>query len=164
MRVIRDRFGIERSGIDVETRARLNDIGDDKTDDQREGREEQEIGKSLPGDAAYCRHVLHSGDAGRHRYENNRGNDHFDEIDESIAQGFERGADFGKEVSRKGADQDGREHLRVKALVYRFSLFGFTCGIDRLPGGDHFLSPIQYGFRPLAEDHATPRFGLTSIA
>jgi hypothetical protein len=35
------------AGIDVHARARLDDIGDDQADDQRQGREEQEIGERL---------------------------------------------------------------------------------------------------------------------
>src|SRR3546814_10859986 len=63
--IIGDLGGIERSGIDVHARTRLDDIGDHQPEDQRERREEQEIGEGLGRDPPDRPDLAHSRKIGR---------------------------------------------------------------------------------------------------
>ena len=115
----RDGGGIERRRIDIHARARLNDIGDDETDDQRKRRERQEVEHRLAGNAADFFQVTHAGDAGGDRQENDRGNDHLHQFDEGIAERLHAGANIGIVVAEQNADGDGNNHLKIKMGVNR---------------------------------------------
>ena len=87
------------AGSMLHARARLDDIGDDQADDQRQGREEQEIGERLAGDAADRRQVAHAGDAGDDGQEDHRRDDHLDQLDEAVAERLQRLADGRPEMA-----------------------------------------------------------------
>jgi len=52
--IISDLRRIERGGIDVKAFAGADDIGDDQSDDERQGREEEKVSKGLQCDAAHA--------------------------------------------------------------------------------------------------------------
>jgi hypothetical protein len=87
---------IERGGIDMESRARPDHIGDDQPDRQRQRRECEEIGHRLCPDPPERLQVRHAGDAGRDRQEDDRRNDRLHQLDERVAQRLQRRSEGGK--------------------------------------------------------------------
>ena len=112
--IVGDLGGIEGRRIDVEPRAGPDDIGDDQPDDQRQRREEQEIGERLARDAADRGEVAHAGDAGDDGQEDQRRDDHLDQLDEGVAERLERLAGGGREMADQHAEDDRAEHLEVE--------------------------------------------------
>ncbi len=68
-------------------------------------------------------HVLHTSNTGDDRAEDDGGDDHFDEADEAVAERFHLGTDVGEEVSQEDAENNGADHLEIKNLVNRGTLF-----------------------------------------
>ena len=115
--VLRDRLGIQAGGIDVHSRAGLEQVDDDQADDQGQGAHRLEVEQGVAPGLAHRLHAFHAGDADHHGAEDDRRNDHLDELDEAVAQRFHRLAGFGEKVPEQHADRDGDDHLEVKALV-----------------------------------------------
>src|SRR3546814_14572732 len=88
--ILGDRAGIERRWVDVHSGAGLKDIGDDQPDDQREGREEEEIGEGLERQQPERLALADRGDAGRAREEEPRREDLSDQYDEAVADWLQR--------------------------------------------------------------------------
>jgi hypothetical protein len=81
-------LGVERGRVDVEAGARLDQVGHDQADGQREGRDDLEVEQGLAADAADFLHVLHAGDTGDDGTEDHRRDDHLDQFDEAVSQGL----------------------------------------------------------------------------
>ena len=92
-------FGIERRGIDVHAGARLEQVDDGQSDQERQRADGLEIGQRQAAGFADLFHVLHAGDSGHHGAENHRGDDHFDQLDEAVAQGFHRGSSLRRKTA-----------------------------------------------------------------
>ena len=61
--VVGDGVGVERRRVGVEARARLEHVGDDQADGERERRDDLEIEQRLAADAADLLHVPGAGNA-----------------------------------------------------------------------------------------------------
>jgi hypothetical protein len=68
--------------------------------------------------------VLHAGDADDDRAEDDRGDDHLDQLDEAIAQRLHRRAGLRVEMPQQHTDDDGRDHLGIERFVKRFGGHG----------------------------------------
>lgn len=53
-----------------------------------------------------------------HRRENNRRGQHLHELDEPVAQRFQRSAEVRPEGAHRDADHDRREHLEVERVAF----------------------------------------------
>ena len=134
--IVGDLRRVEAGRVDVEPRTRADDIGDSHPDDQRQGREEQEISKGLGRDAPDRGKVAHARNAGDDGQENQRRDDHLDQLDECVAERFERLARGGREISDQHPEDDRAEYLRVKVAVPR-ALHGHWTVLDC----DHRVTP-----------------------
>ena len=114
-----NRPGVQRPDVDVHAGAGLQRVHDNEADDQGERRQHLEIDQRLEADAADLLHVLHAGNAVHDRAKDDRRNDHLDQFDEGVAQRLHLLAELRVEVSERDADDDGRDHLQVEALVER---------------------------------------------
>ena len=85
-RVACDGFGIERRRIDVHPLARLEDVNNDKADQERKGRQYFKIDERPHADASQLLHVFHSRDAEDDRREDDGREHHLDQLDERVAQ------------------------------------------------------------------------------
>ena len=85
-RVGGDRLGVERAGIDVHAGAGLPQIDDDQPDDQGHRGHDLEVDQRLDADPADLLHVLHAGDAVDDGAEDDRRDQHLDQLDERIAE------------------------------------------------------------------------------
>ena len=63
-----------------------HEVADDEADDQGEGRDDLEIDQRLDRDAADLLGLLDMRDAGNDRAEDDRRDDHLDELDEAVTQ------------------------------------------------------------------------------
>ncbi len=99
--------------------ARLHDVDDDEADDERERAHDFEVEQRERAGLADLLHVLHAGDAEHDGAEDDRGDQHLDELDEAVAQRLHRLARLGHEVTEQDARRDRDEHLHVKRLVER---------------------------------------------
>ena len=81
-----DHRRIEFADVDIHAGARLQDVDGEQANDQRHRGHHLEINEGLDRDPANPRHVRHVRDAGDYRAENNRRNQHADELDEGVAE------------------------------------------------------------------------------
>ncbi len=112
--VLRDGRGIERRRVGVHAGAGLRDIDDDEPDEERNGADHLEIDQRESARLADLLHVLHAGDAEHHGAEDDRPDHHLDELDEGIAERFQRFAGRGVQRADQHAGHDGDEHLGVE--------------------------------------------------
>ena len=112
---------IERRRIDVHPRARLDDVDDRQAHEQRDGADDLEIQQRVASGLADLLHILHAGDADHHRAEDDRRNDHLDQLDEAVPERLHRSAGLGIEMSQKDADHDGDDDLKIQRLVERLA-------------------------------------------
>ena len=68
--------------------AGLKNIDKEKSDKKCERRDDFKVEKGNAADLADFLHVFHSGNTDDHRTENHRGNEHFDELNETVAERF----------------------------------------------------------------------------
>ena len=107
-----------------EARAGPHDVADDQADDEREGRDDLEVDERLEADPAHLLGVLDMGDARDDGAEDDRRDDHLDELDEAVAHRLDPVAlrVLGREPPEEHAENDGDQHLDVEQFVPR--LFG----------------------------------------
>ena len=117
----RNALGVQRVGVHVHARAGLQHIDHDQADDQGQGRDDLEVQQGQAAGLAHLLHVFHAGDAHHHGTEDDGRDDHLDQFDEAVAQGFHLGAHFRREVAQHHADDDGEQHLNVERFVERLA-------------------------------------------
>ncbi|MNQ64906.1 hypothetical protein D3C85_793460 [compost metagenome] len=117
-------LGVQGGRVDMHADARLHDVHHYQADEQGDGGDDFEVSQRVAAGLAHCLHVLHAGDAADHGAEDDRRDGHLDQLDEAVAQGFERDAGFRIEVAQEDADGDGDNDLDVQALVERLAGHG----------------------------------------
>src|SRR6267154_2748104 len=100
--------------INIHASAGLQNVDDDKAYDERERRHHLEIDQRLDADATDSLEVLHSSDTMNDGAEDDRGDQHFDHLDEGIAKRFHLLAELRIEVAQEDAEDDRRQHLGVE--------------------------------------------------
>ena len=111
---------IKRFGIDVEPGARLQNVDDDEPDKKRERGDDFKIEKSLDPDPPEFFEIAHGGDTVDDRAEDDRRNDHLDQINESITERFQVFTEIRVQVADYDSDKDGHEDLDVENSVPGF--------------------------------------------
>ncbi|MNC39186.1 hypothetical protein D3C75_878290 [compost metagenome] len=101
--------------------ARLDHVDDDEADDQGDGGDDFKVQQRVAAGLADRLHALHAGDAADHGAEDDRGDDHLDQFDEAVTQGFEGNARFRVVVAEQDADGDGDQHLDIQGFVQRLT-------------------------------------------
>ena len=119
LRVGGDALGVERRRVDVHPAPGCTTLTIDEADDQRERADDLEVEQRVAAGLADLLHVLHAGDADDDRAEDDRRDDHLDQLDEAVAERLHRRAGLGKEVAEQNADDDRDDHLEVERLVER---------------------------------------------
>ena len=109
-----DRARIERRGIDVHPRTRLDDVGDDQADHQREARDREEIGHRPAGDPADFGNLGQCPDARHDGQKDDRRDDHLDQADEQLGYPFELGTERRPDDADRHAERDSDQHLNVE--------------------------------------------------
>jgi hypothetical protein len=140
VRIGRDRRGIQRCGIHVEPGAGLHRIHDDQPDDQRQRGDGFKVDERLHADAPHLPHVSGFGKPEDHRQEDDGADQHFHQVDEAVAERFQRNRRGGRRDAEHAAGDDANEHLEIqptresthKGLPSGFS----THGDDISPGAD----------------------------
>ncbi len=122
-----DRTRVECGRVDIETSPRLEDVGDHQAEDEREGGHDLEVEDRLETDPPDRLDVADLGDAGHHDTEDERRDHHLDELDESVPERFQIGAEAGPEMADGDAGDNSDEHLEEQRLVDRPA--------GRAPGG-----------------------------
>ncbi len=138
-----DRFRIDRSRIDVEAGAGLQQLADDQADRQRDRGNRLEIDQRLEADPADTLQIAHRGNAVHHGAENHRCDHHLDQRDKAVAERLQLLAEIRIEVPDQDAKRDRDENLDVKDLVPRLAPGGRTdrfCGHGRLAWGEKELA------------------------
>ena len=116
-RVGRDRLGVERVDIDIHAGAGLPQIDDDKADDQGQRGHDLEIDQRLDADPADLLHVLHAGDAVDDGAEDDRGDQHLDQLDEQVTEPFHAFAELRIEIPQQHAENDGAQDLEIEVVI-----------------------------------------------
>src|SRR6185369_1076558 len=99
-------LGIQLGDIGVHAYAGLDHVDHHQSDRQGQGRDDLEIKERLGADPADLLHVLHARDAGHDGTEDHRRDDHLDQLDEAVAQGFHGRAGFRGEMAENNTDRD----------------------------------------------------------
>jgi hypothetical protein len=86
-------------------------VDDHEADDQRDRGHDLEVDQRLQADPADLLHVLHAGDAVHHGAEDDRRDQHLDQLDEGVAERLHLRPELRVEVSEEDAGQDGGQHL-----------------------------------------------------
>src|ERR1700693_5268727 len=95
MSLLEERLGllhlscIQRLRINVEAGSWMQRVDNEEADKKRERGNHFKIEQSLDADPAKLFLVAHRGDAVNNGAEDDRCNDHLDQVDESISQGFQ---------------------------------------------------------------------------
>ena len=114
-------LGSQRGRVNVETRARLENIHDHKADDQSERRDDFKINQRFAADAPQFFEIAHRGNAVDDGAEDNRADQHFHQIDEGVAERFQFNARFRPEKSEGDSQQHGGERHDVDAVGFHFA-------------------------------------------
>ncbi|MNQ59446.1 hypothetical protein D3C85_736940 [compost metagenome] len=112
--------GVEGGDIDVHAGTGFEHIDHHQADHQRQGRDHFEIEQGPKAHTPQFLHVFHAGNPCDHGQEDHRSEEHLDQFDEGIAQGFERSAGFGNEHADDGAEDHGDQHLHIEFAEYSF--------------------------------------------
>src|SRR5476651_578964 len=113
----RDFGGVQGSHVDVHAGARLHDVNHDQTDQQGDGGNNFEVQQRVATGFANRFHALHASDAADNGAEDDRGDDHFDQLDEAVTQWLERHAGLRVEVTEQNTDNDCNDHLEIQGFV-----------------------------------------------
>ncbi len=106
-------WAVQVRGVDVHARAGLEDVDHHQPDHQGDGRQHLEIDQGLDADPAHLLEVAHLGHADHHGAEDDRRQQHLDQLDEAVGQGFQRLPDVREPQTHQGPDHDGDQHLDV---------------------------------------------------
>ncbi|EJT84000.1 hypothetical protein PPS11_27416 [Pseudomonas putida S11] len=113
--------GVQGADIDVHASARLDHVDNDEADDQGDRGDDFEVQQRVAASLADRLHALHAGDAADHGAEDDRGDDHLDQFDEAVPQGFEGDARLRIVVAEQDTDGDGDQHLDIQGFVQRLT-------------------------------------------
>ncbi|MNR18403.1 hypothetical protein D3C85_1351310 [compost metagenome] len=102
-----DGMAVEGRRIDVHARTRLHQVDPDQPDHQRQGGQYFEVQQRLEADPADAFEALHAGNATDHGAEDDRCNQHLDQLDKRVAQRLHFLAEAGVEMA-----EDDAEHNR----------------------------------------------------
>ena len=109
-----DRPGIDGLRIHVHADAGLQIIDDHQPDHEGEGGDDLEIDERLEADASDLLQVFHAGDAVHDGAEDDRRDQHLDQLDEAVAERLHLLADLRIEMPEQDADDDRGDHLDVE--------------------------------------------------
>ena len=121
-------LGSIAADVDVEARAGTNDVSDEESDGERDGRDNLEVEQRLAADASELLQIAHVRDADRDGAEDDRCDDHLDDADEGIPERPHRLAGFGPQETDNHAGDGRNQHLHVEKLEQAEGSHG------RLPG------------------------------
>lgn len=116
-----DLAGVQGARIDMHASAWLRYVDHDQTDDQGDGGDDLEVQQCVTTGFTHRFHVLHARDAADHGAEDDGGNDHLDQLDETIAERLQRYTGFRVEVAEQDADGDCDQNLYVEHFVERLT-------------------------------------------
>ena len=107
----------QRGGIDVQAGTGLDEVADDQPEDQGEESGAGEVEERFDPDPSDRLDVAHGRDARDDHQENQRGDDHLDELNESIAQWPEGGPNGRPKMTDEYTCDDGDQDLKKERLV-----------------------------------------------
>ena len=114
--VNRHRFRIQRGRVNVHARARLYHVDNNQADNQRDGTDNLEVQQGNRPRTPDRLHAFHASDTGHHGTEDDRRDDHFDELNERVAKRFHLRAQLRVVVTEQNTDGDGCQDLEVKTF------------------------------------------------
>jgi len=117
------RFSIQRSGVDVHARTRLDDIYDNQPEDQGNSTDDFKIEQRNRACASDRFHAFHASNAGHHGTENHRSDNHFNQFYETVSQRLHLRPQIRIKMPKQHPKGNGGEHLEIKTLKYRFFHF-----------------------------------------
>ena len=106
--------GVQLADVHVHADTGLKHKGQHQTQAQGEGGEYLKVDQRLDADPAHALQVARAGDAMHHHAEHQHRDDHFDQLDESITQGFELDRELRNQKPQQYADDEGNDHLPKK--------------------------------------------------
>ena len=123
-----------------EAGARLQHIGDDEAEDEREARHHLEIDQRLHGNATDFFHFRNMRNARHHRAEDDRCNHHADQLDEAVAERLDPviPGEIWKQPADECTKHDGDQDLDVQNPIPGSSPHGFIHQ-SPLPSGALFF-------------------------
>jgi len=124
--VVGDGLGVQGRRVHIHAGTGLQDIDHDQADGQGHGGDDFKVHQGFQADPAHFLHVAHLGDTDHHGGEDDRGDHHFDQLDEGVAQGFHGGPGLGVEGAEGDTQNDGEQHLNIQALVEGFVGHGIS--------------------------------------
>ncbi len=107
----------ERGGIDVQAGTWLNEVTDNQPENEGEESGAGEVQERFDPDPSDRLDVAHCRDARDDHEENQRGDDHLDELNESIAQWPEGGPNSRPKMTDEYTCDDGDQDLKKERLV-----------------------------------------------
>jgi len=111
--VLCDGLGIERGRVGVDAGAGLHPVDHEQADDERDGGDDLEIDQCLYPHPADLFHVAQAGDPHDDGREDDRADQHLDELDERVAQRLQLLAQRGVLPAEQHAGDDGQEDLDI---------------------------------------------------
>jgi hypothetical protein len=97
----------------------VNKVANDQTDEEGERGDNFEVEQRFTAHAANFFHVRHAGDAGDYRAENDQGDDHGDEADETVTERLHGHGFRGAQIAERYRESDGDQDLHPEICVER---------------------------------------------
>ncbi|CNU71987.1 Uncharacterised protein [Salmonella enterica subsp. enterica serovar Bovismorbificans] len=113
------RLRIQRCRIDVHPGARLHNVDDDKTDNQRNRTDNFKVKQRDRAGTAHRFHAFHACDTRHDSTENDRSDDHLNELNERVAKRFHLCAQFRIVMAKENTNGDCCQDLKIKTFEQR---------------------------------------------
>ncbi len=107
-------LGVQPGGVDVHSRAGLEQIDRRQADEQADQGQAQEQQHGLAQQAPQGALVAHAGDTGDDGAEHHGGDHHLDQLDEGISQRLQGNGLRGPEVPHQDPEEHGAEDLEIE--------------------------------------------------
>lgn len=127
-----DGLGVERGGIDVEAFAGTDAVHDGKSQGEGEGGDDFEVEEGFEADAADLAKVAGVRDSQHYGAKHDGANEHFNQGDEGIAEGFQRDAPRGLQPAEGAAEEDGQQNPKIErgGTSHGVSGYGSSAGVE----------------------------------
>ena len=131
--VDRHRLRIQGGRIDVHAAAGLHHVDDDKPNNQRDSTDDFKIEQRDRTGTSDGLHAFHPGNPRHDGAEDNRCNNHFNQLNEGVAEGFHLRAQFRVKMAQQNTDRNGRQNLKIEAFEER-GFHRVSFGYNHRPG------------------------------
>ena len=156
VRIVAERLGVERRGVDVHAVAGREQERQHQADGERDRGHDLEIDQRLEADAADFLQIAGAGNAVHHDAEHDRRHDHLNKLEEGVAEDLQGDRKIRLRHAQHDAEDECGDHLDEQRVVQRSAACQRRRGNG---GGGHWRLSLGGTACFLSKDHAIGRGG-----